>query len=132
MYIEEMKTNNSYCKTQPCKTCPYRRDVPLRHWSVQEFRDLIASEISVMGVLYGCHTKDGSICIGWLIDQDKRRFPSIMLRVSLSKNNITREYLDKLNSPHPLFDSVEQMCYANYPEEFPKPVKGKRQNFFGL
>lgn len=109
---------NSYSKTQPCKSCPYRRDAVLRHWSIEEFQDLLDNERDYFGAVYGCHTKDGSVCIGWLMDQDKRRFPSISLRLSLSRNKITREYLDKLGSNVEMYDNVEEMINANYPEIF--------------
>lgn len=106
----------NYCKTSPCNNCPYRKDAPLRHWSIQEFIDLLNKEKDYFGSVYGCHKKDDSVCIGWLMNQDKRNIPSISLRLSLSKNKVTREYLDKLNCKSKLYDTVEEMCYANYPE----------------
>jgi hypothetical protein len=111
-----MSNNKSYCKTSPCNNCPYRKDAPLKHWSIEEFIDLLAKEKDHFGTVYNCHKNDGSVCIGWLMNQDKRRLPSIALRLSLSRNNITREYLDKLKCKSPMFDTVEEMCYTNYPE----------------
>lgn len=29
------------CRTEPCETCPYRRDVPSGVWSADEYRKLI-------------------------------------------------------------------------------------------
>jgi hypothetical protein len=107
-----------YNRTQPCNNCPYRKDAPLKHWSVEEFKDLIRNDKLQLGTNYGCHKKDGHVCVGWLMDQDKRDFPSIILRVSLSKNKVTREYLDKLNCKSSLFKSIKEMAKANYPEEF--------------
>jgi hypothetical protein len=91
-------------------------DAPLQLWDVAEYEKLLALENDPMGSIYGCHKNNGSICIGWLMKQDENRFPSIMLMISLSQNNITREYLDSLHSPSPLYDSVEEMIEANYPE----------------
>jgi hypothetical protein len=105
------------CKT-PCKNCPYRKDAPLQLWSVEEFKDLAENDSNYMGKVYGCHKKNGSVCVGWLMDQDKRYFPSIALRLSLAKNNITRVYLDALRCKSPLYSSIQEMSAANYPEQF--------------
>jgi hypothetical protein len=111
-----MGTVDQFKCEQPCNNCPYRKDAPLRHWAVEEFINLIATEKSQFGAVFGCHKNNGSVCVGWLMKQDERYFPSIALRMSLSKHKITRDYLDKLNSPSPLFDTVEEMVKANYPE----------------
>lgn len=100
----------------PCKSCPYRKDTPLQHWDKSEFETLLAKDKEYMGAVYGCHKKNGTVCKGWLMNQDERNLPCIQLRISLSKQNITREYLDKLKCAVPRFETVEEMCYANYPE----------------
>lgn len=105
-----------YCKTKPCNNCPYRKDAPLRHWDVKEFTNLLEKDSDIMGALFGCHKKDGNVCVGWLMNQDKRNLPSIALRISLSKNNITVEYLDSLKSDSEMYGSVKEMILANYPE----------------
>ena len=102
--------------TSPCKDCPYRKDAPLAKWDIDHFRDLINNDKDFMGSLYYCHKQDGSVCKGWLIDQDNRRFPCINLRMKLSKDNITRDYLDKLHCKSPLYSSIEKMAIANFPE----------------
>jgi hypothetical protein len=102
--------------TTPCNSCPYRMDAPLQLWDKAEFEDLLASEKDYIGKLYQCHKNNGTVCRGWLIDQDNRRLPSIALRMQLSKENITREYLDKLHCKAPLYGSIEEMVKANYPE----------------
>lgn len=103
-----------YCRTQPCNNCPYRLDAPLQHWSIAEFVDLIDSDSSTYGKVYGCHKNDGHVCVGWLMDQDNRNLPSIALRISLSSNNVSRQYLSKLNCKTGLFKSIRQMCIANF------------------
>lgn len=105
-----------FCGTSPCNSCPYRKDVKLQHWSIDEFADLLANEESILGSTYLCHKKNGTACKGWLIDQDKRNFPSIALRMALVKASIGRKYLDKLKSKFPLYNSVREMIKANYPE----------------
>lgn len=113
-----MCSNNSYKKRTPCNNCPYRKDAPLAHWSVEEFKHLMETEKDQLGTVYGCHKNDGSVCIGWLMNQDERDFPSIALRISLSANNIDRKYLDSLHCNVPRFASVEEMCKANFPDDF--------------
>jgi hypothetical protein len=104
----------------PCNNCPYRKDAPLRHWDAQEFIDLLAKEKEYLGVVYACHKKNGHTCVGWLMNQDERNFPSIALRLSLSKNGVTRKYLDNLACKSQRFKTVQEMCRANYPEIFNK------------
>jgi hypothetical protein len=102
--------------TKPCGNCPYRTDAPKQLWAKEEFEDLLASERDYFGKVYNCHKNNGSVCVGWLIDQDKRNFPSIALRISLINHGVSREYLDNLASPAPLYFSVEEMIENNFPE----------------
>ena len=115
-----MSTKPFYSKKSPCKNCPYRKDAPKRLWSVAEFIDLKKNEKSELGTTYGCHKADGCVCVGWLMNQDKNNLPSIMLRISLSKNNITRDYLDSLTCKSEQYKTVDEMCIENYPENFKK------------
>lgn len=107
---------NLYKCSQPCCNCPYRTDAPLKLWHKEEFEKLLKKENDFMGVVYNCHKKNGSVCVGWLMKQDENNFPSIALRLSLSKHNITREYLDSLHSPSPLCKTVKQMIRKNFPQ----------------
>jgi len=101
---------------KPCGNCPYRTDAPLKLWHKSEFQKLLNKENEMFGAVYRCHKDNGSVCVGWLIKQDEDNFPSIALRMALSKNNITRVYLDSLSSPAPLYKSIKEMIEANFPE----------------
>lgn len=114
------------CK-RPCGNCPYRTDSPLQHWDKYEFERLLEKSKDWMGATYMCHKKNGSICVGWLMKQDEDNHPSIALRIELLKHKITREYLDSLNSPAPLYNSIEEMIEANYPELLKKDTHGKER-----
>ena len=104
-----------FSRKSPCKDCPYRKDAPLQKWDIEEFRNLLRQESDpVCGRVFGCHKKDDHACVGWLMDQDKRFLPSIALRMTLLKNKVTRLYLDALKCKSELYDSVEEMCIANY------------------
>lgn len=118
-----MNKVDTYACKQPCSNCPYRTDAPLQLWHKSEYEKLLETENDYFGSVYNCHKNNGSICIGWLMKQDENRFPSIMLRISLSKNNITREYLDSLHSPSPLYKNVAAMIKANYPKLIIKKIK---------
>jgi hypothetical protein len=94
-------------------------DAPLKLWHVSEFKKLLEKENDQFGAIYNCHKNNGSICVGWLMKQQENGFPSIALRLSLIQRNVSREYLDSLHSPSPLYENVIAMIKAN----FPKAVK---------
>lgn len=103
------------CKS-PCRNCPYRRDAPVAHWAKEEFEKVIEAEKSELGKVFGCHKNNGSICVGFLMNQDTRGFPSIALRLALSKHAVDRNYLDELKCKSDMYDSIEEMCRANFSE----------------
>lgn len=107
---------SNYYKKSPCNNCPYRVDAPLQLWHREEFEKLAAEETNNFGAIYQCHKKDRHVCVGWLMKQDEHNFPNINLRLSLSKNNITRKYLDALHCNVELYESVADMIKANYPK----------------
>lgn len=113
-------------KKQPCKNCPYRKDAPLKLWHKAEFENLLKEERTenVMGSkIFACHKKDESVCVGWLINQRDRNFPSINLRLVLIKKRINYSYTEGLKSPVQLYQTIEEMILANYPE-----ILNKNQN----
>lgn len=113
--LEKKMSKGLFDRKQPCKNCPYRKDAPLALWHIDEFKKLLDAEVTMFGKVFKCHKGDGCVCVGWLMDQDKRRLPCIALRMELSKHKITPEYLDALKSPSPLFESIREMCIANFP-----------------
>lgn len=110
-----MKTCNLFDATKPCSNCPYRTDAPVKHWHRDEFKKVIESEQAVIGAVFNCHKDNGSVCVGWLIKQVENDLPSIGLRLSLSRHQVTREYLDSLASPAPLYKDIRAMIRANFP-----------------
>jgi hypothetical protein len=122
-----MKKTALFNCTQPCGNCPYRTDAPLQLWDKSEFKKLLEKEHDYLGTLYYCHKQNGSVCVGWLMKQYEANFPSNILRMTFSKENITQSYFDGLNSPAPLFDNVSAMIKANYPELLKIPVKKEKE-----
>ncbi len=100
----------------PCKNCPYRKDAPLRLWHYQHYIDLLEEDKKQFGGVYACHKKNGSVCIGWLMMQDKNRLPSISLRMKLMKDKVDESYLDSLHCKSDMYETLQDMVTANYPE----------------
>lgn len=66
-----MKTRT--CAKAPCKTCPYRRDVPSGLWAKEEYDKLklydgdIPEQLAKgAGGRFDCHQRDGNLCAGWV------------------------------------------------------------------
>lgn len=117
---------------KPCRNCPYRMDAPVRHWAREEFEKVLDAEASELGAVFKCHLNNGGVCVGWLMDQERRDHPSIMLRIEFSRRDVTREYLDRLRSPSPLYASPRAMIRANFPEllkrkRAPRKTGGRRR-----
>jgi hypothetical protein len=55
-------------RERPCKSCPYRRDVPSGVWSAEEYVKLISYDGDTAyqdPVAFMCHQADGFLCAGW-------------------------------------------------------------------
>lgn len=106
---------------EPCKTCPYRKDVPIGTWHASEFTNLLEQDADTMaGSFFSCHQErkkpkeEWQPCIGWLLDQKKRRVPLIPLRVKLITDPKALECFEKMHHRGiKLFRSLKSMCLAN-------------------
>lgn len=60
------------CCDEPCRTCPYRRDVPAGLWDPVEYHKLIAYDVDTSSQPIGvflCHytnSDNPTLCRGWL------------------------------------------------------------------
>lgn len=106
--------------TSPCNNCPYRKDAPLQLWDKHEFVKLLAGDKKPFTGVYNCHKNNGSICIGYLMNQEKRGFPNLNLRMVFMRNGVDRKYLDKLKCKSEMFNTIEEMASVNYPELNPQ------------
>ncbi len=91
----------------PCKSCPYRRDVPSGIWHAHEYDKLPAYDGEIIdqlragaGGLFMCHQQDGCLCAGWLATHG----PDNLLALRLSGHEVTKEVWD-YTSPVPVFGS---------------------------
>jgi hypothetical protein len=57
----------------PCKSCPYRQDVPSGVWDATEYDKLPAYDGEILHqllsggeALFYCHQQDGHLCAGWV------------------------------------------------------------------
>lgn len=107
---------------EPCKTCPYRTDVPAGTWHWSEFENLLQQDAYELGgSTFACHMhgklpKDQrGFCIGWLLDQRQRNVPSIQLRLTLCVSTEAAQQLEEARSPVgvKMYGSIAAMCRAN-------------------
>ncbi|QIG76168.1 hypothetical protein EVC24_147 [Rhizobium phage RHph_I4] len=57
----------------PCKSCPYRKDVPSGIWSEEEYEKLPSFDGEIVDqfvnggtALFLCHQRNNALCSGWL------------------------------------------------------------------
>ena len=91
----------------PCKSCPYRCDVPSGVWSATEYEKLMKFDGDMgdqfakggLGV-FDCHQRDGHLCAGWLATHGATN----LLAFRLTREEIAPEVWD-YKSPVPVFKS---------------------------
>lgn len=61
------------CAKAPCKSCPYRKDVPSGVWAKHEYDKLPDYDGSITDqafkgafARFNCHQNDGNLCAGWI------------------------------------------------------------------
>jgi hypothetical protein len=113
----------NYDAREPCKTCPYRKDVPPKTWHRSEFENLLAQDRNEFGgAVFQCHqdrpkpAEERGFCIGWLLDQRARGLRSIQLRLHLIKGGeAAGKQIQEAHAPAgvKLYPSIAAMCRAN-------------------
>ncbi len=69
----------------PCKSCPYRRDVPAGVWDASEYEKLPGydgetfEQIEGGMALFFCHQQDGHLCAGWVGCHDPQELLALRL-----------------------------------------------------
>lgn len=81
------------CAKAPCKTCPYRRDVPSGLWAKEEYEKLklydgdVPEQLMKGAVaIFDCHQRDGNLCAGWIATHGARN----LLALRLTSQKIAR------------------------------------------
>lgn len=60
---------------EPCRSCPYRRDVPSGLWAHSEYeklRDYDAPTAEQPWAVFGCHVSPDHLCHGWVAVHQNR------------------------------------------------------------
>lgn len=94
------------CAKAPCKTCPYRRDVPSGLWAKEEYEKLklydgdIGEQLEKNAIgRFDCHQRDGKLCAGWVATHG----PCNLLALRLA-TDIAPEVFDYVSAV-PVFES---------------------------
>lgn len=110
-----------YDRTNPCASCPYRKDARLGFWAAEHFTKLLANDADpIHGSVYACHEggklppEERGPCVGWLLDQRRRLEPSIQLRLKLMNDEGFRAQYAKISTGGvKLWRTLQAMCRAN-------------------
>lgn len=97
------------CAKAPCKSCPYRRDVPSGLWHEDEYDKLPNYDGSIVDQamngatsVFMCHQQDGRLCAGWVAAHN-----SELLALRLRGHEIESSVWD-YKSPVPVFPSGKE------------------------
>jgi hypothetical protein len=95
------------CGKVPCKSCPYRKDVPSGIWDVTEYAKLIEYDGSTFeqllkggSGLFMCHQQNGKLCSGWVGTHDTQHLLAFRLHHAQLDPSVW-----SYKSPVPLFKS---------------------------
>lgn len=98
------------CAKAPCKSCPYRRDVPSGVWAKSEYDKLKTYDGDIGDQLmkgasgiFLCHQRDGHLCAGWIATHGAANLAALRL----TREKIAREIFT-YKSPVPVFSSGEE------------------------
>jgi hypothetical protein len=77
------------CRTEPCETCPYRRDVPSGVWAAHEYEKLPEYDKPTGAqppLIFHCHTSPDFVCTGWAQCHDAapRGYELLALRFAIA------------------------------------------------
>ena len=100
------------CAKAPCKSCPYRRDVPSGVWAAAEYErlpdydgEIIEQLMKGATGLFGCHQANGDLCAGWVATHG----PHNLVALRLHADKVHRSVWD-YESPVPVFASGQEAC----------------------
>lgn len=102
----------NYAK-KPCDECPWRCDVPTRHFPPERFIALAHTAYDLTTMFFACHKSTEEsvfVCAGYMIQQSAH---NMTLRMS------GQNFRD-VTSQHKLFETYRDMAVANgVPEDHP-------------
>lgn len=96
----------------PCKSCPYRCDVPSGVWAENEYDKLpqydgeIIEQVMKGGTaLFLCHQRDNNLCAGWLATHGSDNLLAMRLHAHQVKEEVWG-----YESPVPVWSSGQEAC----------------------
>jgi hypothetical protein len=111
-----LKRQSATVAKAPCKSCPYRRDVPSGVWDASEYDKLplydgeLDEQLMKGGqALFNCHQQDGHLCAGWLATHGPDNLIALRLASSMFDVEIMPEVW-AYQSPVPVFETGQQAC----------------------
>ena len=97
----------------PCKSCPYRKDVPSGVWDASEYKKLLDYDdpIEAPGLdrimarlkRFDCHQRNGKLCAGWVGCHGAQNLVAINMAMSMGATVDPK--LWDYKSPVPLWES---------------------------
>lgn len=120
-------------RSQPCSSCPYRRDVPSGIWEESEYAKLPGYDGDVPDQLFAgatrlfhCHTWPARLCAGWVGCHDMENSAAVRLNHRTLDMDAVLSYV----SPVPLFASGAEAAEHGM-RDLPAPgpdarIKGRR------
>jgi hypothetical protein len=123
----------------PCKSCPYRQDVPSGVWAEEEYvklplydGEIIDQVVNGGTSLFLCHQQDGCLCAGWLATHGTDNLVALRLHHDKVKDEIWG-----YESPVPVFSSGAEaaehgMAEIEEPSEKAKRVVSRLSRKLGL
>lgn len=116
------------CAKAPCKSCPYRRDVPSGVWAASEYNKLPAYDGSMLEQMtsggraaFFCHQQNGKLCSGWVGAHGAHNLISLRLIADKVDPSVW-----EWKSPVPLFSSgAEAARHGKRDIKRPKAAAGR-------
>ena len=113
----------------PCKSCPYRKDVPSGVWHADEYERLKDYDQETFAQPFGiflCHQQNESLCRGWL---DCHGSKLLAVRVGCSMHLLDPAAVDQALSEGPIvpvFASGREACEHGMKDIKKPKVKARR------
>lgn len=96
----------------PCKSCPYRCDVPSGVWDASEYEKLRSYDGEIIDqlqnggtALFDCHQQNGALCSGWLATHGSHS----LLALRLHGHRVDPSVWD-YETDVPVFQSGREAC----------------------
>jgi Family of unknown function (DUF6283) len=119
--------------SNPCGSCPYRRDVPSGVWNEEEYEKLPHYDLETFDQppsVFLCHQQNGRLCAGWTGCHDMDE--SLAFRFAVMNGAIDPEEIDAILSyttSSPLFSSgAEAAAHGRAEIDAPGPRAAKTIN----